>query len=119
MVAGILEAIKFSTYRVISLALSLFVLFIFYSRGLFLSFRVLFFESLRVSFSSVSLGFSSTYLAIVFLVMLLTVTFLVLHYSESYIEHYNNYKFLVLIFIFFLSIATLRLRGTFLPLIIG
>lgn len=57
---------------------------------------------------------SYTFLFIVFLV-----TSIVLLYSEIYIEHYNNKKFLVLILRFFISILILAIRGSYLILMIG
>lgn len=66
-----------------------------------------------------SFGFSSDWIFWLFISIVRLVTFIVIVYRQVYIEHYNNKKFLILLFIFFLSMFILVFRDTFLVLIIG
>lgn len=71
------------------------------------------------SFLHFSLGASLDSVTIFFLIIVLSVTRFVCCYRTSYIEHYNNFKFIFLLLRFFSSMVILSLRRTMLALIIG
>lgn len=118
MVAKIFRAIpmrSLSSLSFVSLLLLLTLLERFRREGIIFSL----FPSFLGSASELHLGIIKRPISLIFLVMLSIVSVLVYSYSEAYMEHYNNKKFLTLLFLFVLSIIFLSVRFTSLPLIIG
>lgn len=62
---------------------------------------------------------SLRYTNIIFISIVLPVTFFVLSYRKIYIDHYNNKKFLIITIIFFFSMILLVTRRSFINFIIG
>lgn len=106
-----------------------------------LFFRFVFLTLFSLSFYSISLGpfsinfnyfniglghlighsfcFGLSDVSNLFILIVSFVTSLVLLYREVYIEHYNNFKFIFLLIIFFLSMAILSTRESLLNLMLG
>lgn len=66
-----------------------------------------------------TLGAHLDSLSVVFTMIVGLVTFVVVLYRQVYMEHYSNKKFLFLLVLFFLSIISLCLGGSFITLMVG
>lgn len=109
----------FSKIRIFFLFLS-FIFLIFFLQSL--PFMDLSFKYLDVVCSrgpAYSFNFCLDNISINFILIVSFVTFLVLYFSQVYIEHYRNKKFLCLLLLFFISMAVLSFRGSYLTLILG
>lgn len=63
--------------------------------------------------------FSFDRITVRFVLIVLLVVPIVLNFSEIYMEHYNNFKFILLTIIFIISMLFLRFRFSFLNLVLG
>nr|YP_009228539.1 NADH dehydrogenase subunit 5 [Phyllocoptes taishanensis]ALK03802.1 NADH dehydrogenase subunit 5 [Phyllocoptes taishanensis] len=88
-----------------------------YSKSYMLSLS--YFYSDSQSFNNFLFSFGVNYESLIFTFMVLLVTCMVLSYSEVYMEHYNNNKFIFLLLIFFVSMVLLSLSENFLILMLG
>lgn len=106
--------------------ISLFFL-VFHLRFLLLFSNYLRFYDLSLRYYNFPLSWSNFFtlnacldsISLLFILIVRIVTFIVVIYSQVYIEHYNNKKFLFILILFFFSIAILSLGGSLLTLIIG